>query len=79
MFERSVLSDIYHDGVFGECLPDIADKLYKVLWVAIGHVHTDVLEIRDGLDDGTQFLQVALTCPCACCYMLSKNTIPSHF
>ena len=31
MFERSMLSEIYHDGVFGERLPDVADKLYKVL------------------------------------------------
>lgn len=43
----------YHDGVFGELFSDRLDKLDKVLRVAIGHVQTDVLEGRDGFQDGT--------------------------
>lgn len=48
----------YHDGVPGKLSPDRLDKLHKVLGVAVGHVQTDVLEGRDGFQDGAQPLQV---------------------
>lgn len=48
----------YHDGVLGELPSDRLDKLHKVLGVAVGHIQTDVLEGRDGFQDGAQLLQI---------------------
>lgn len=63
----------YHDGVFGELSSDRLDKLHKVLRVAVGHIQTDVLESRDGLQDGTQLLQICSAAAWAGSYMLGKK------
>lgn len=63
--------------MFGKCLSDVSYKLYKMFRVAVGNVHTDVLDVGDGLNNGTQLLQVPLPRPCAGRDVLSNNA--NHF
>jgi hypothetical protein len=51
----------HHDSVLGKPPPDGFDKLHKVFRVAVGNVQTDESDVRDGLQDAAQLLQVGLT------------------
>ena len=51
----------HHDSVLRKPPPDGFDKLHKVFRVAVGNVQTDESDVRDGLQDAAQLLQVGLT------------------
>lgn len=59
-----------HDSVGGELLPDIFDKVNKVFRVAIGHVYTNILQLRHRRQDGWDPVKVSFASPCADCYTL---------
>ena len=45
----------HYDGMVGKILSDVPQKLYKVLRVTIGNVHTDVLHFWDSFNNLLQF------------------------
>lgn len=62
-----------HDSVRREHLPHVFHKVDKVFGVAIGYIHTNVLNLRYSSHNGPQSLKIPITRPRADGYTLEKE------
>ena len=51
----------YHDGLSWEVFPDLSHKGHKVLRISVGHIQTDVMDVRDRFNNPLQLIKVFIS------------------